>query len=327
MYIKDPIYGLIKVSEICKKFIDTPEFQRLKRVRQLGMTPEVFPSGVHSRAEHCLGVMHISGEYFRYLIINSDEKWKKYSIYQSIIEIAGLLHDIGHGPKSHLFEEAMKIRDIKFSHEEFSAQLIERINNRLNILNDEEVMLIKNIILGKKVENYPPFLFEIVSNKDSGLDTDKMDYLRRDAWHLGMPVISVDYIIKHCKIDKYGHVSYSEKTINDIRAIFTTRKNMFQQVYFHKTVAKIDKMMICAICQIPIDENDPDIFLKLDDGYLEYLIRYELKHDIIRCLDNRELDHNCPECPGIKLKRTAKLSGDTDDDPLLYVRFYDREKK
>jgi HD superfamily phosphohydrolase len=323
MLIQDAIYGLMDVSDICVSFMNTREFQRLKRIKQLGNVPEVYPSGTHTRAEHCLGVMHISGVFYDSLMKNSDIKWRAFEQFKPLIQLAGLLHDIGHGPKSHLFEEAMKIRNIAFCHEEYSVYLINRINSRLSILSKGDVDLIKSMIFGKKIEGYPAFLFEIVANKDSGLDTDKMDYLVRDAYHIGKSTISVDYIIKHNKIDKYGHVCYSDKAMTDIRTLFANRKLMYEQVYFHKTVVRIDKMWICAMCQLQIDFDNPDCFLELDDSVLDYLVRNVLKHDVIRCLDDRDLTHQCDECPGITLRRVAKLSGDTDDDPLLYIRFYE----
>lgn len=323
MFIQDAIYGLMEIPKECIRFINTQEFQRLKRIKQLGNAFEVYPSGTHTRAEHCLGVMHISGMFYETLIKNSADSHSDMIKYKRLIQLAGLLHDLGHGPKSHLFEEAMKIRNIAFSHEEYSIYLINRINARINLLTEEDVLIIKNMILGKKMDSYPSYLFEIVANKDSGLDTDKMDYLVRDAYHIGKSTISVDYILKHCRIDKYGHVSYSDKTVADIRTLFTNRKLMYEQVYFHKTVVKIDKMWICAICQLDVDTANPDFFLGMDDITLEYQARYIMKHDIIKCLNNRRLKHHCKKCPDVTLRRVAKLSGDTDDDPLLYIRFYD----
>lgn len=321
-YVQDPIYGLIEVSPICMKFIDTPEFQRLKRIKQLGMTPEVFPSGVHTRFEHSLGVMHLTGDMFSNLLGNSSKKFKKFKKFKPLIELAGLLHDIGHCAFSHLFEEALKIKGVKFCHELHSIYLIGKINERLNLLSEEELMIIEAMIIGKRIPNYPPFLFEIVANKDSGLDTDKMDYLKRDAFHIGKPQITIDYIIKHCRIDKTKHVSFYYKTEEDINAVFLTRRNMYAQVYFHKTVARIDKMMICALMQLPIDHSNMDNYVDVDDSFVWYHIRHVMKHDVIRCLDGRELDHKCDMCPDVHLKRVAKLSSDTDDNPLLFVRFY-----
>ncbi len=323
VYVQDPIWGLIEIPDLCLKFVNTPEFQRLKRIRQLGMTPEVFPSGIHTRAEHCLGTMYISGLAFESLLKNSDRIWGQYIQYKPLIQIAALLHDLGHGAFSHIFEEAMKIRNIMFCHEQHSSYLINRANKRIGVLNEEELQIVKNMILGKCMDDLPPFLFQIVANKESGLDTDKMDYLLRDSYHIGKKSISVDYIIKHARVDEYGNISYSAKSISEIRTLFAFRKQMYETVYYHPTVKKLDKIMICALLQIPIDTSDPDCFFKLDDYSVMYKIRYELKHELIDCLDNRKIMHQCEKCPKVKLIRTAKLSGDVDDDPLNHIRFYE----
>ncbi len=320
--IFDPIYGQIQVSGLCAAFIRTGEFQRLRRIMQLGNTSEVFPSGVLTRAEHSIGVMHICGVIFNNMVNNSPGR-EKLIKYLPLIQLSGLLHDIGHGPKSHLFEEARKIMGMPFSHEEHSIYLIERINQRLNLLNEEQMEIITCMILGKKIEGYPPCLFEIVANKDSGLDGDKMDYLQRDAYHLGITSIDVEPIIKNCCIDDDGHITYSEAIKENIRELFKFRKLMYAKVYFDETVAKIDRMWICAICQLEIDTEDPDAFFKLDDSVLYYRIKNEIQHDVIKCLDNGITSHSCEKCPKSPLKRVAKLSSDTDDDPVYHVRFYE----
>ena len=331
IFMQDAIYKLMLVPSYCLAFIDTPEFQRLRRVKQLGMTEYAFHTGTHSRFEHCIGVMHLGGVFFDNLIRNSAPEYKKFADYKKLIQIAGLLHDLGHGPKSHLFEEALKIKGIKFCHENQSIRLVKKINSRLNILTDEELSIVEAMILGKKLDGYPPFLFEIIANKDSGLDVDKFDYLKRDAMHTGKSQMTDDYIIKHCKIDRNMHVSYYVKAEEEIKTVFLTRRNMYAHMYFHKTVAKVDKMMICALMQMTFDVDDLDEYIKYDDSYLDYHIRHILKHDLVRCLDNiqsdgnsiRKFDHKCDKCPDVRLNRVAKLSGDTDEDPLLFIRFYD----
>lgn len=321
--ITDPIYGFIDIPPYCMQYIDTPTFQRLRRIKQLGMVEYIFPSATNTRFEHCIGVMHISSVFFTNLIGEIPE-YQMYKPYKKYIEIAGLLHDLGHGPKSHLFEEAQKFKGVKFCHEEQGIKLLKMINDDVpDPLNPEELELVINIMLGIPLNNYPPFLFEIVNNKDSGLDTDKMDYLKRDAYFTNRNTIDINYIIRKTRIDKNGHVSYYYKTRENITGLFIMRKNMYKSVYFHETVAKIDKIMLCALLQLNFDVNDLEKYITYDDEYIGFMIRHKLQHDVIKCLDNRDLNHICDKCPDVRLERTAKLSSNTDDDPLLHIRFYD----
>jgi HD superfamily phosphohydrolase len=190
------------------------------------------------------------------------------------------------------------------------------------VLDKEELRIVCAMITGEVLQDYPPFLFEIVANKKSGLDTDKMDYLQRDAYHIGKSVISIDSIVKNVKIDEDYHVRYCVKTKANILALFNTRMNMYKTVYFHKTVAKIDKMMICALMQIDFNLDDVEAYVNYDDSFVEYTIRCVLRHDVVHCLDNRELEHKCSRCPVGRLARVAKLSRESDD-PMSRILFYD----
>jgi HD superfamily phosphohydrolase len=328
-----PPYGLITIPEICKTIIDTPEFETLNEIMQLGMTYHVFPGATHKRKAHSLGVMHLTGVFFDNLLNNTylDEKTEhEYKKYKVILMVAGLCHDIGHRAFSHLFEEAMKLSGKSFNHEEYGLWVLDRINSRLRTegklhLSDEELMIVKAAILGKPLEGYPAFLFEIVANKRSGLDTDKMEYLPTDARNVGKPGLSFDYVMANVHIveteDGERHVGFSHKVRNDVMAIFKTRQMMYEEVYFHKTVTKIDKIMICAISQLDIDPQDYEAMLDVTDAYIMYKIKHEIKHDFVRCIGNRTFDHHCDHCPKEKLKRVAKLSGDTDSDPIGLIYF------
>lgn len=319
--ILDPLYKLVEIPPLCAKFINTEEFRRLSYIKQLGMTYIKFPSANHTRAEHSIGVMHLSGEFYSNLLKNSDAEWQDYIKYKIHIQLAGLLHDLGHGPISHLFEDAMKMRGVSFCHEDHSVYLINRINDRLGLMDKEDIALISAIIKGEKRDGYPDFMFEIVANNEHGLDTDKMDYLRRDAYHVGKPLISVDYMIKQPRIQKTQHIAYPEHSRSEIDTLFLNRKQMYEDVYFNAAVIAADKTMLCALCQIDIDFKDPDCFFNLDDNVLYYTIR-SIKHDIIRCFNENVFDHHCDNCPTEKLIRVATLSGDTSGNPMRYIRFY-----
>lgn len=312
---RDPVYGTITVtSKRIVSFIDTYEVQRLRRIQQLGNTSYVYQSGTHTRFEHSIGVMHLSGEFFDKLINLSNDKWKKYQHYKELVMLAGLLHDVGHGPKSHLFEEAMKLRNppIKFSHEDYSAYIIKKINDeklkcpteRKYALSNVELQLVLSMIKGDIMDIYPNFLFSIVANKKSGFDTDKLDYLKRDSHHLGLPTIDINDIMSSmCIID--GNITFKRSVWNDIAKVYNTRKEMFTKVYYHETVKKIDKIYICALKDMPFDTTNPDWVLELDDYWMENKLR-KMNHPVAECINMRKVDHECINC-AVRIEKVATL--------------------
>lgn len=334
MTFQCPIWGQIDVSDLCKKFILTPEMQRMRRIKQLGMTSEVFPSGTHTRFEHSLGVMYLSKKLWNTVFENVDEKYAEYEHYGELVELAGLLHDIGHGPKSHLFQESIYVNsDIKFSHEKQSQRLIRKINNRIKALSEEELKIVCAMITGKPRENYPSFMFEIVANPMfAGLDTDKMDYLLRDAHHLGeqaagyKPVEIKDIILtaRILQNNENIHIAYSESVKEKIRFLFNTRLSMYSRIYFHPEVKNVDRIMLCVMSQINFNINNLDEFIKYDDAYVNYHMRNCINHEGAALLDTQMYNaHNCKSCPKKMLKRKAEASGDTKNkDPASEILYY-----
>ena len=166
LIIKDCIYRFIQVSALCKKFIDTPEFQRLRNIKQLGLAQFVYPSATHTRLEHSLSVMHLA-------VVVDELRQHDQEITgreKDIVQLAGLLHDVGHIAFSHLFDYMLEENNIHFLHEERSVVILKIINERLQLLSEKEVEMISNMIHGiipkedeKKSEK--SFLYEIISNK------------------------------------------------------------------------------------------------------------------------------------------------------------------
>ena len=181
--INDPVYGFISVpTELIFDLIEHPYFQRLRYIKQLGMTHLVYPGALHTRFHHALGAMHLMGLAIETLCNKghqiTDEE-------EEAVTIAILLHDIGHGPFSHALEETI-VEDI--SHEDISTLLM----NKLNVQFDGKLSMAIEIFNGI----YPKkFLHELVSGQ---LDMDRMDYLNRDSFFTGVSegVISFDRIIK-----------------------------------------------------------------------------------------------------------------------------------
>lgn len=227
--INDPVYGFINIpTELVFDLIEHPYFQRLRYIKQLGMTHLVYPGALHTRFHHALGAMHLMSTAIETLTnkghdISEDE--------QEAVIIAILLHDIGHGPFSHALEKNI-VQGI--SHEDISVLLM----NRLNKIFDGRLSLALEIFNG----TYPKkFLHQLVSSQ---LDMDRMDYLNRDSFFTGVSegVISSDRIIKMLNVvDDY--VVVEKKGIYSIEKFLIARRLMYWQVYLHKTVVAGEQLL------------------------------------------------------------------------------------
>lgn len=299
MIIKDCIYGFIDVPELCLAFIDTPEFQRLRRIKQLGLAEYSYPSAVHTRYEHSIGVMHLAGKMVDQLR-NFDTITDR---TKHLIQLAGLYHDIGHFAFSHLFDvflDSVEDKDIPEifklkSHEGRSIYLLKKINKRLNLLNTEEELFVEHVILGRTDVSDKKYPYEIVCNKSCGVDVDKMDYLRRDAYHTGFPAFQADYIILNAVIDENRSLAFLSKAYADIKDLFSTRERMFSNVYLHHATLKVGKIYFCILKRL-----GQDLFIfgdMTEDSNIETLIRSRADlQDMINLVDTRQLTHSCKFC-------------------------------
>ena len=202
--IYDPIHGFIYITPLMKQFIDTEEFQRLRDLRQLGATTYIFPSANHTRFEHSIGVSHLAG-----LMMESLKKNGCEEITEKMIEltrIAGLLHDVGHGPFSHLYDTYVK-KEEELEHEERGCNIIRTMVTRYNIeISEEDVNEIIKMICPNNENNWR---YQIVANKINQLDVDKLDYIQRDCFYVGMKCAGeYSRIIKDAKVFYIGEESY-----------------------------------------------------------------------------------------------------------------------
>lgn len=308
--IKDCIYGHILIPALCVSFMDVPEFQRLRRVRQLGMAHYAYPSAVHTRFEHCLGVMHLAGKMVdnlrRYVQISDRTK--------ELIQLAGMYHDIGHFAYSHLFDAFLskinssagifKLHD----HEDRSLFFLRQVNSQLKLLTHEEEDFVANAIEGKVPEGQPAYLYQIVCNKECGVDIDKMDYLKRDTYHTGFPSFQADYIMLCATIDKENHLAFKQKAYGDLKDLFEARRRMYENVYQHHTSLKMDKIYFCMM-----KRQGLKLFTygeKTDDYNIETLFRNSKETaELIQHIDNREIDHDCDICREYHPVKSVKKSG------------------
>jgi len=228
--INDPVYGLITVpNNLVFDIIEHPWFQRLRRIIQLGLTHYVYPSAVHTRYQHALGAMHLMTQAVEVLrskgiLISAEE--------EEGVLCAILLHDIGHGPYSHVLEQTI-VKDL--SHEDLSLMMMDSLNDFFNHRLDTANKIFRN--------DYPKkFLHQLVSSQ---LDMDRLDYLSRDSFFTGVAegVINTDRIIKMLTVVD-DQLVVEGKGIYSIEKFIISRRLMYWQVYLHKTVIAAEYMLV-----------------------------------------------------------------------------------
>lgn len=257
-YIRDAIHSFISFDKdgIENKLIDTEEFQRLKYIRQLGLSYFTYPSALHSRFSHSLGTYWLSNRMSD--ILQIDEEHKKN------LTIAALLHDIGHGPFSHALEKKIKSDG---SHAQITTELIESKDYEISeILNDEGTNPkdISEILASGAVK--PRYLHKIISSQ---LDVDRFDYLLRDSLMSGNPHGSFDLerVIQTIKINKDKDEIYvSEGGWWAVEHYLNCRYQMHKQVYYHHSTLAAEELIkkIIDRCKILFENNK----IKLDDKYI-----------------------------------------------------------
>lgn len=231
--INDPVYGFITVrSELIYDIITHPWFQRLRHIRQLGLTDLVFPGALHTRFQHALGAMHLMGRVLDSLRTKgteiSDEEFEA-------AQVAILLHDIGHGPFSHTLEETL-LQDA--SHESLSYRFMQELNKDFNGALELALKIFRNSYRRK-------FFHALVSSQ---LDIDRLDYLKRDCFFTGVQegTIGIDRIISMLQVDS-DQLVVEEKGIYSIENFLNARRLMYWQVYLHKTTVSAERMLVNLI--------------------------------------------------------------------------------
>ena len=231
--INDPVFGFIRIPRgLLYDIVKHPLFQRLTRISQLGLASVVYPGARHTRFQHSLGAYHLMGE----ALLSLQQKGQ--FIFDSeaeAVQAAILMHDIGHGPFSHVLEHTL-ISGI--SHEDISLMMMEQINHDLH----EQLSLAIAIFR----DNYPKrFLHQLISSQ---LDMDRLDYLRRDAFFTGVAegTIGSARIIKMLNVVD-DRLVVEQKGIYSIENYLTSRRLMYWQVYLHKTTVAYEKMLVSAL--------------------------------------------------------------------------------
>jgi HD superfamily phosphohydrolase len=260
--INDPVYGFISIpTELIFDLIEHPYFQRLRYIKQLGMTHLVYPGALHTRFHHAIGAMYLMDTAIETLRnkghnISDDE--------EEAVTIAILLHDIGHGPFSHALERTI-IEGI--DHEDISSMLMSKLNQQFDGRLTMAISIFNNTFPRK-------FLHQLVSSQ---LDMDRLDYLNRDSFFTGVSegVISSERIIKMLNV-KDDHIVVDAKGIYSIEKFLIARRLMYWQVYLHKTVIAGEELLV------KIFKRCRELTLKGEDLFATPALKHFIKGGISR---------------------------------------------
>lgn len=231
--VNDPVYGFVSVPRglLCE-LINHPAFQRLSRIRQLGMSALVYPGATHTRWAHSLGAYHLMREAFRSL---KEKGVFVFDVEEEGAEIAILLHDIGHGPFSHVLEHTL-IEHL--SHEEITRALMRRLNREFGGALGMAIQIYS--------DEYPKrFLHQLICSQ---LDTDRLDYLCRDSFYTGVREgnIGAARLIKMLSVAD-DRLVVEGKGLYSVENYLMARRLMYWQVYLHKTAVAAEEMLRAAL--------------------------------------------------------------------------------
>lgn len=255
-HIKDPVHGYIDMNDADLSIMNHPDFQRLRRIKQLGFSSTVYPSATHTRFVHSLGVMYLSSKLAD--SIDLSEKEKRDNM------IAGLLHDIGHLPFSHTLEPLLEERQ-GIEHEDFSCEYIDELESHKDVQFQANPDNVKDIIKGEYSG------INLISNE---IDCDRLDYLLRDSYNTGIELgqIEHDTLIKFAK-NFNGELGFNHKSLRSVERLLNARMEMNYSVYSHDTVT-ITETMTRRATENHLDETDTSILeLKgLTDNEMENIL-------------------------------------------------------
>jgi len=261
-FIKDPIYGYIRLTEVERNVIDTLAVQRLRRIRQLAGAEYVYPAANHTRFEHVLGTMYLAGVVSDSLPVQltADERQK--------VRLAALLHDVGHAPFSHLFEPLL-LKYMNRNHEDVSRWIIAD-SNLAEVINRQgfNAKELSSLAVGKPASSDRPFLGQIIS---SSFDVDKMDFVVRDSYHTGAGYGSVDVFRLIYTMDVLdGNLAADVTALPTLESLILARLESFKAIYFHRACRAVQMMLIKALEAAKDDMSilrakTPDEYLEWDD--------------------------------------------------------------
>eukprot|EP00904_Undaria_pinnatifida_P007451 jgi/Undpi1/3836/HiC_scaffold_16.g07205.m1 len=314
---KDTLYGSLALEPVILRLMDTPQFQRLHGLKQLGTSDYVYRSCTHTRFEHSVGVAHLAQRFAEGLRRRQPELGISV-VDVMCVKIAGLLHDLGHGPFSHMWDGGFLRRSgVVWTHERGSVNMLRFMlkDNMIDLsayeppLFAKDLTFIEEMILGTRQEERrgrgadKEFLYDIVNNTRSGLDVDKLDYFQRDARNsVGVRTVDLDRFIELARVlpatDENGEVHrmvcYPDKLWTEALGLFRTRKELHQFVYQHKGGVSVELMLIDALLLADpfisvagtVDGKHPDGRWRMSEAVLDCKAYTHLKDSAVDLVMN-----------------------------------------
>ena len=337
---KDPIHSFVRVTDmLIWQLIEAPEFQRLRRIRQLGGTHIVYPTAEHSRFSHSLGVYFIAR---RMIDVLNKQKTKFTESDRMLILCSALLHDLGHGPYSHSFESVLGI-----NHEDFTRRILLEDTHIHQLLENYEPGFSKKV--SEVIEKtYPDAL--IVSLISSELDADRLDYLLRDSYFTGTPYgeIDLERILRTMRVQE-GKIVFKQSGMHALEDYLFSRYQMYWQVYLHDCSLSFNFLIESLLtrvrglirkkyqfkCDVSLfksmfaDDVDIMAYLRMDDGVITTFAGFFLAEDdaILKDLADRflnrglfdEFDYVPTPESSMLYENLAQLMKDSGSDPDAYL--------
>lgn len=361
--IFDPVHREYELGPEIIDIINTTQFQRLRRLRQLATAHWVWLGATHTRFEHSISVAYLAG----LLAKGLQRKQPELDITDRqilLVQMAGLLHDVGHGPFSHLFDDIFlkDSNEAMAHHEQRSVALVALLlRESAYEYSAEEIAFVQAMIAPKHGQH--SFFYDIVANMDSHLDVDKLEYIKRDARACGLSQGGFDTdtmrIINSARVVN-DRICYHQKVYEDIYNVFQTRYRLHTTVYRHPVVVAIHYMVsdVLKISGLPLEESikDLDTFCRYDDTILD-IIRHSREKSmkparaLLRRIDERclyKVVDTCKRTRAWARKPTVKdlvalepelepkdlildyscvgFTGKADGHPMDMIRFYESSK-
>ena len=305
------IHQTIAVPDTIIRIIDTPPFQRLRHVKQLGAASYVFPTATHTRFEHSIGVGHLA----RLVVEQLQRTGVPITDHEKdLLQLAGTLHDVGHGPFSHLFEQVYPDEH----HEERSCNLVREL--MASEWSTDDIEFVCNVIIG----NGDGYLYEIVNNKHSGFDVDKWDYIVRDSTMIGFRVnVNFQRFIANMRVVD-NHLCFNHKVYDDIYEIYRMRCLLHRKVYNHHAVIGIECMLVDILRDIDATPDDIDavIHSHRDHPLVQRLYRRDHYRVVATKVTNEPLLSCDVETDEFVLSTRRVGLGRDGVHPMTRIRFY-----